>query len=186
MSESEDHREEWRAVVGYNGLYEVSSLGRLRSLRSAYGPRANPLMLRPEADKTHRTGKVRYLVRLRKGDTERRVSVASVMLAAFRGPRPRGMQALHWDDDATNNVLSNLRWGTPKENAADRTRNGMTVSGERHSMAKLSSRQVEEIRRCLAAGEPQRPIARRFGVHQTTISLIRRGVRWASDAEKRA
>lgn len=47
-----------------------------------------------------------------------------LVLEAFVGPRPEGMEALHYDDDPTNNVLWNLRWGTPSENHFDRVRNG--------------------------------------------------------------
>lgn len=55
--------------------------------------------------------------------------VAPLVLEAFVGPRPRGTECCHWDGDPTNDALSNLRWGTSKENSADQMRHG------RHGMA---------------------------------------------------
>lgn len=50
--------------------------------------------------------------------------VHHLVLEAFVGPRPEGMRALHRDDDPHNNHVSNLYWGTMRDNALDRVRNG--------------------------------------------------------------
>jgi hypothetical protein len=50
--------------------------------------------------------------------------VHRLVLLAFVGPAPEGMEGCHWDDDPLNNHLSNLRWGTPGDNGLDCVRNG--------------------------------------------------------------
>jgi len=73
-------------------------------------------------------------------------SVGFLILTAFVGKRPAGLQVLHKDDDPNNNALSNLRWGTAKENCADRESNGKTCSGESHHSAKLTDEMVLKLR----------------------------------------
>lgn len=68
-----------------------------------------------------------------------------LVLQAFRGPCPEGQECLHIDGDPGNNRLSNLRWGTPKENGEDMVRHGVSPRGERHGLAKLTEGMVRAI-----------------------------------------
>jgi hypothetical protein len=71
-------------------------------------------------------------VKLCPGDgTIRYAPVHHLVLEAFVGPRPEGMNGLHWDDDAMNNQLDNLRWGTDSDNQQDRVRNGRHYNTEK-------------------------------------------------------
>jgi hypothetical protein len=76
--------------------------------------------------------------------------VHRLVLEAFVGPCPEGMSSsLHHDDDPSNNRLSNLSWGTQKDNYADAVRNGRIKVGDESPKAKLTSGEVLEIvRRC--------------------------------------
>jgi hypothetical protein len=100
----------WRDVVDYEGLYEVSSHGRVRNSRRVLTP----------------TFQKYWVVELQKGDVyPRRIKfyVHVLVAEAFLGPRPYGMQACHNDGDPRhNNTLRNLRWDTVKANALDRVR----------------------------------------------------------------
>ncbi|WP_136244753.1 NUMOD4 domain-containing protein [Mycobacterium intracellulare] len=120
--------EQWRAVVGYEGLYEVSDHGRVRSLdrtiphnlwphtsRTIRGRMLTPNTRRPHGYQT---------VQLCRNNKVNRAEVHWLVLEAFVGSRPPGMFGLHWDDDGSNNRLSNLRWGTNRENQLDAIRNG--------------------------------------------------------------
>ena len=69
-----------------------------------------------------------------------------LVLLAFVGPCPEGMEACHNDGNPANNVLSNLRWGTRQENMDDIKRHGRTTRGERSATAKLTEEQVLKIR----------------------------------------
>ena len=122
-------------VVGFEHLYEVSDLGRVRSLdRMITGilsrghlmtydrPHPGRILNRQVSRTGGRGGHV--LVSLCRDGMEQSISLHSLVLEAFVGPRPDGMFGLHWDDDPTNNCLDNLRWGTPTDNAQDSIRNG--------------------------------------------------------------
>ncbi len=95
--------ERWRDL---DGEHVVSDQGRVAKLLPA--------------DRSHRYPRV-YL------GGERRY-LHAVVAEAWHGPRPDGKQALHWDDDPDNPHASNIRWGTPAENAADAKRNRMTTA----------------------------------------------------------
>ncbi len=100
-------------------------------------------------------------------------AVHRLVLEAFVGPCPSGMQCCHYDGDGSNNHLSNLRWGTPKSNQADRIRHGTDCRGSRHPNAKLTEADVRAIRTEYAAGGvTQRSIGEKYGVDKDCISII--------------
>lgn len=112
--------EEWRPVVGYEGLYEVSDFGRVRSLeRPQLGGRPGRIL------KPTRTlaGNARVAVTLCNRGKRSSRSVHRLVLEAFVGTRPDGMECCHFDDDPTNNNLANLRWDTRCANRQDMLRN---------------------------------------------------------------
>lgn len=118
--------EQWRPVTGYEGHYSVSSHGRVRSetqviVRGNGRPyrRAGRIL----RQMTHyKSGHMR--VTLRRCGIQETADVHRLVLAAFVGPCPTGMETLHWDDVPSNNHLSNLRYGTRSENKLDLVRNG--------------------------------------------------------------
>lgn len=120
--------EEWRSVVGYEGSYEVSDRGRVRSLdRLDYiGRRRSGAMLHPFSDDGG------YLcLTLRKNGKPRKVTVHVLVLEAFVGPRPPEMLGCHWNDIPYDNRLENLRWDTRSANMRDAVRNGRHVLANR-------------------------------------------------------
>lgn len=155
--------EEWRAVVGFEGLYEVSDHGRVKSLRHVI-----PRLLRASSD--------RYPKVNLHGNGTRSVRVHILVLTAFVGPAPDGMECLHADDDGHNNCLTNLRWGTHSENGDDRWDLHRKRDGDGF---KLTADQVREIHVALAGGEHQKVIAARYGTSRGNISHIARGSTWA-------
>jgi hypothetical protein len=118
--------ERWLPVVGYEGYYEVSDLGRLRSFprvtNGSFGStrRIPGRVLRPGVNP--QTG--RRLVVLYRDGSGRTHNLYPLVLTAFVGPRPPGMEACHNDGDHTNDRLSNLRWDTSSENSYDIVRHG--------------------------------------------------------------
>lgn len=129
---SSGEREQWRPVVGYEGRYEVSSQGRVRSL--------DRLISNPLPSGTIRRQRIagRVLkqtvcaaaggyprVTLRNGTEEHGLRcVHIVVLEAFVGPRPQGMVVRHLNGQQTDNRLENLSYGTPSENNFDLVRHG--------------------------------------------------------------
>jgi hypothetical protein len=108
------------------------------------------------------------------------LAVARLVLSAFVGSCPDGMEACHFPDrDPGNNRLTNLRWDTRKNNFADRDTHGTTARGERVPTAKLTAADVTEIRRRIAAGEPRGRVGADYGIGKTHMSRIVRRMSWA-------
>lgn len=121
MDATQEH-EEWRTIPGYEGRYEASSLGRIRSIHTKRGPYVRRLRL-----DTH-TG--RYRVTLNTDGIERAERVHHLVAEAFLGPRPDGRCVCHINGDALDNRAANLRWGTWSSNVHDMLAHGT------HHMAK--------------------------------------------------
>ena len=100
------------------------------------------------------------------------VLVHRLVLSAFVGDCPEGMQCLHADDNPANNNLSNLSWGTPKRNHETIDRNG-----EKNGRAILTKAKVITIRQ---SQESTRSLAEQFNVSQKYIQNIQRGINWKS------
>lgn len=124
--------ERWLPVVGYEGLYEVSDAGRVRSV-DRIGFRGKRLRGRILAFRMLPNGRPR--VSLSRDGVAVDAYPYHLVLEAFAGPRPDGMECLHWDDDSMNNGLPNLRWGTRAENMRDMSRNGGGNAGLTHCPA---------------------------------------------------
>lgn len=113
--------ETWRPIPGYEGRYDVSDQGRIRSWLSHHGvpgPRIRQTRVRGG-------GNPHPQITLRDADQNwRSWQVHALVLLAFVGPRPDGLEIRHLDDNPEHNHLSNLAYGTRSENRHDRVRNG--------------------------------------------------------------
>jgi len=136
--------EQWRPVPAFEGKYEVSDLGRVKSLR--WTP---PRILRPGPSNYGHMSVV-----LGRRNTR---MVHELVLIAFVGPRPPGQETRHLDGDPANNRLDNLCWGTRSENNRDAVRHGTWHSEKRRTwwkspaaaanVAKMRASVSEEDRR---------------------------------------
>jgi hypothetical protein len=105
-------------------------------------------------------------------------TVSGLILSAFVGPRPEGMQACHGNGIRTDNRLSNLRWATPKENERDKIVHGTKLLGVRNHQHRLSESDVARIKFMIANDVPLTDIAHAFGVSRTAIHWIKVGRQW--------
>jgi hypothetical protein len=156
----EEALEVWAPVIGYEGRYQASSLGRICNIRRD----GKVLKARPDKDG--------YLyVALGGGRGKLRDhKVHRLVLESFTGPCPRGKQAAHADGNPANNRLENLRWATPRENSADKRAHGTQPR-------KISPDVVREIRR-LRGKVIQRDLARRFGISEAQVCRIQLRRQW--------
>lgn len=106
-------------------------------------------------------------------------SVHRLIAYVFIGDVPDGKHVCHYDGDPSNNNVSNLRIDTPAGNAADKERHGTLRRGEDHPTAKLTERQVYQIRTWAKLGMPYVKIAKRFGISDKQVSNIVRRIKWA-------
>ena len=106
--------------------------------------------------------------------------VHRLVLEAFVGPCPPGMEGCHFPDRSpANNRLCNLRWDTKQANAADRDAPGTVIRGEQHKVAKLTAEAVRTIRAEYTGARGQvRRLAERYGVTATLISRVIKGRCW--------
>jgi hypothetical protein len=160
--------EEWRPAPGFPA-YEVSSLGRVRNVRTG---RVLKLSIGTNGY---------YKTRL----SDRTVFVHRLVCEVFQGPPGTYIDALgrtltrevcHRDGDKKNNAADNLGWSTHLDNMRHMIRHGTRPVGERHGQAKLTEADVRAIR---ASNKSQDALAREFGIGQPTISNIRSGKRWS-------
>lgn len=108
-------------------------------------------------------------VALSDGERKKSYPVHTLVLLAWIGPRPEGMECRHLDGNPGNNRLSNLQWGTHLENEMDKRRHGTVES-------KLTEDQVREI--IADADSPHTELAERYGVTPGMIMRIRQGIKW--------
>ena len=167
---------EWKdlGLHGFPG-YEVSNDGRVRRSAGARGTTIGR-EVRPHA--VPRSGLLRLQLRVDGGP--KNVFVHRLVLFAFVGPCPPGMECRHLDGDPTNNHVENLRWGTHLENMRDRVRHGTApdLVGGKNPNSKLTEDDVREIRRRVESGEKQRRIAEDYGLTPGAISAIKTRRSW--------
>lgn len=110
----------------------------------------------------------------------RQALVHTLVLEAFVGPKPIGMEARHYpDQNPENNNASNLSWSDHTTNNRDRWENGTYLKGEEIPWSKLTSAEVKKIRRMYASKKySQKELAATFGISQVTISSIIRRRIW--------
>lgn len=104
--------------------------------------------------------------------------VHQLVLLAFVGPCPPGLECCHENDVKTDNRLSNLRWDTRKSNAADRDLHGRQIKGSHHCHAKLTEEHALAIHLLHRLGFTLHSMSRAFGVSVGAIALLLRGRTW--------
>lgn len=103
----------WKDIKGYEGLYQVSNLGRVKSLK-----RGSERILKPRVKSSGYIEVVLY-----KNSKPKNIRVNRLVAQTFI-PNPEDKpQVNHIDEDKTNNMVSNLEWVTAKENMNHGTRN---------------------------------------------------------------
>ncbi len=173
---------EWRAVVGFEGIYEVSSLGDIRSLdRSFVNALGHHVHLkgRPLAP---RFRNIRYgmMIFCRDGITKKNRTIHTVVAEAFLGPRPDGMVVNHIDGNKHNNSVENLEYVTQSQNVRHAFDNNLRVPkrGSDHYSSNLTEADIVVIRNEFSSGIRGVDLARRYSTTNKAISNICRRKTW--------
>lgn len=167
--------ETWATIPGTDGLYDVSTHGRVRS----YSDRHRGRLAKPHLLKYDPGPRGHLRVSLTIDGTVKRFLVHRLVLSVFSCPPPFAKaQAAHLDGNPANNHFGNLKWCTCRENHSHRAAHGTDPRGERSHTAILTNADVRYIFQ-----NPDRllqcDLAKRFGVHRSAIYLIRTGKNWS-------
>lgn len=169
-------KEIWRDIPGYEGRYQVSNLGRVKSLprvverKDGKSRRAEGRILKPETAKSGH-----LMVNLGFGKNDRAKKVHQLVAMAFLGgkPNPR-MEVCHNDGNPKNNFVENLRYDTHSENLRDYIR----LYGSTYKKV-LTVESATMVKKMLRDGVSRTEIARQLQVSRYCVSDIARGRTWA-------
>ena len=167
----------WRGVPGFEGKYEVSDLGRVRSLTGSRGIRKKPRIKKTPPDKDG------YLTAsLCTGSAGKTAAnrVNRLVLMAFDRLPVGSEEAAHNDGVKINNVLGNLRWATRSENEQDRRLHGTAQLGEDCYRATITNEQARCIKELIQKGTKSKDIAAEIGCSVHIVTNIKRGNSWQS------
>jgi hypothetical protein len=173
--------ENWKPVVGWEGVYSVSDAGRVRYEEDRGGRHR----VRRGDMVAQATGTDGYLILslARVGEREGRVTrpVHALVAEAFLGPRPAGAQVNHLNGCKTDNAVENLEWTSPGENIRHSIeRLGRDLRGVRSASAKLAEEQVLDLRARAARGETFKDLGRAFGLTNVGAAKVARGESYAN------
>ena len=166
--------EHWRAISGYEGYYEVSSFGQIRSLDRTRRYRHGRCKVRGQLLRFHSSNSGYLMVNLCGPQRQRCLYVHILVAEAFLGKRPTAFVVHHVDANKSNNYASNLDYISSRENL----KLGSFVYGESHCYAKLKFKDIPKIRSLAEQGWHFTPIAERFGVTNSTIWAVIHGKTW--------
>lgn len=168
--------EEWRDILGLEGHYQVSSLGRVRGLDRLINCTRNGepstrfqagCVLKEEFRGGYKS------VSLKIDGKNKKFLVHRLVCEAWHGrPFPNAVTA-HGDGTKTNNKPENLRWATPSENQADRLLHGTAYNRDSCRSAKFSESQKIEIIELLTLESSNIKIANMYGLKPSTVKRIR-------------
>ena len=170
--------ETWKPIPGWEDSHEVSDHGRVKSLARSF---------QVDNGKTYSV-KGRFLSAVNDGYGYRKVMMSckpkresvfihKLVMIAFSGPCPQGLEICHTDGNRTNNCLSNLRYDTRVNNQADRLLHGTSNRGSQNGKVKLNEAQVHLTRK-LKKGTTTL-IAKEWGVTRDCLYAIQKGKRWS-------
>ena len=173
------HQLMWKPIPNFP-VYEASTEGQVRSLervieqsngsrrrfpskvlKPALNARGYEIVTLADEHRRHHTRPIHRLV-----------------LETFVGPRGEGQECCHQDGNRRNNHLTNLSWGTPSDNMADKIRHGTAVRGERVGNSVLKEHQILKIYAQTHAGASLDDLATEYGVSRPTIEAIKYGTNW--------
>lgn len=174
----------WKPVLGFEKFYEVSNLGRVKSLyrhiKRSDGTdlRLNERILKPGL--SGYPGSQYYMVVLTAKGKKRTAKVHRLMCESFYGIDSTKKYVNHIDGNKQNNLISNLEWCTSSENQKHAYKTGLRQRnvGITNGRCKLNEATVRTIKSLLRTDMPQIDIARHLGVNVVRVNSMKAGRTW--------
>ena len=171
--------EYWSDIPNYEGYYQVSNHGNVRSLnRSVVQQNGRKQFIKGKTIKPHLTNKGYFKVHLWRDGKKISRSIHRLVAMAFLANSLNKPQVNHINGCKTDNNLCNLEWNTQSEQQIHAYQNGLQARGEKHHYAKLSLEEVIQIKQSLKSQVLQKDLAAKFNISQQTISAIKTNSRW--------
>ena len=172
----------WRPIVGWEGMYEVSDRGDVRSVVRTIHTKRGPFVFQGKLLKPCRVEDGYFHVALSRPGKRQEVNIHTAVARAFIGKCPKGKEVCHKDGTRTNNHWRNLRYGTRKSNAEDRKTHGTDygppgLPGELNPNVKLTEEKVRYVLK--SPDKTLKQLGKELGVHLGTIYHIRSRKTWA-------
>jgi len=171
-----ENKEIWKPIKGFEGYYEISNMGRVKSLERmvpsgilGFHRKQNEIILKAAQD-----GYGYLFVCLHKNNLKKYKKIHQLIASAFVTGEKKGLQVNHKNGIRTDNSPENLEWITPKENTWHAIMIlGKKRSKENHWKHKITATQVEEMRELYKTGKySQIELAKRYGIHRGQLSKI--------------
>jgi hypothetical protein len=175
--------EHWKDVVGFEGLYQVSDQGQVKSMDRTIlvngsqqkQKRIQGRLISQKTNMPHGCGYARKMVTLCKGGKEHTRNVARLVAEAFLSNPGNLPCVLHKDDNPFNNSVANLEWGTSAENSRQAAERDRLRYGQEHHASAFSDVDRASAYGLLASGVRVGVVAKAFGVSHQTVSDLRAG-----------
>ena len=164
-------REVWKDVVGYEGLYQVSNFGNVKSLGNNFTRKERFLKLSPQS-------KGYLTVVLQKNATRKMVLVHRLVAEHFIDNSESKPQVNHINGDKTDNRVENIEWVSHRENLDHAIKNNLTLKGEENRNSKLKDSDVIKIHSLLQKGVTTKELSESYNVSYSTIDGIRTNTYW--------
>jgi len=159
----------WKDIPGYEGLYEISNFGRVKSKLIRY---VNHRILKPHIYVGYqKVGLSKNKVRITK-------RVSRLVLQSFIGDPPNGFEASHLNGIRNDDRLENLVWESPKENTKRKTEHGTQIRGEGHYKTNLKESDVINIIEMRKKGYKYREISKKYGIGISSVECITNKRNW--------
>lgn len=179
--------EEWRPCVGFEGFYEVSNLGNVRSVDhfaketvDTLGRKMPPRKMKGRIIRPRKHKFGYWIVTLSANNHRYTRTVHKLVAEAFYGLREnKDIVIRHLNGNCEDNRVENLRYGTQKENMQDAMKQGTVESGEKRYNAKFDNKTIKKIKKDLILGATTRQIQDKYGMPQSQVGKILAGRIWA-------
>lgn len=163
--------EVWKDIKDYEGIYQVSNFGNVKSLGNSFSRKERLLKL------SHQS-KGYLTVVLQKNATRKMVLTHRLVAEHFIDNTESKPQVNHINGDKTDNIVENLEWVSHRENLDHAIKNNLTLKGEENRNSKLKDVDVIKIYSLLQKGTTTKELSESYNVSYSTIDSIRTNRYW--------
>lgn len=177
----------WKDIENYEGIYQVSNWGRIKSMKRVFYKRkarrnheTMPVYM-PEKIRSIRLNPNGYVTIALWNNGKYKHCLVHRLVAIYfvKNPFPEIYnQVLHLDNNPANARWDNLIWGTQKQNIQQSVKQGRWHTGQKNFQTKLKDEDIPKIRELIAEGLSSRKIAEKFNVNKHAILSISNNKTW--------